>query len=70
MQQLEAARVAAEDAHGQHMEALRQLEETRTAAPTFGPEPRPAAREWSLKDFLKHHLAKFDGKTSPDAADQ
>jgi len=23
-----------------------------------------------LEDFLKHHPAKFDGKTSPDAADQ
>ena len=36
----------------------------------FGPEPRPAVREWSLEDFLKHHPAKFDGKTSPDTADQ
>jgi len=27
MQQMEVARVAAEDAHRQHMEALRQLEE-------------------------------------------
>jgi len=36
----------------------------------FGPEPRPAVREWSLEDFLKHHPAKFDGKTSLDAADQ
>jgi len=58
--------VAAEDAHRQHMEALRQLEETRTAAPAFGPDPRPIVREWSLEDFLKHHLVKFDGKTSPD----
>jgi len=70
MQQMETARVAAEDAHRQHMEALRQLEENRAAAPVFGPEPRPAVREWSLEDFLKHHPAKFDGKTSPDAADQ
>ena len=70
MQQMEAARVAAKDAHRQHMEALRQLEENRAAAPMFGPEPRPAVREWSLEDFLKHHPAKFDGKTSPDTADQ
>jgi len=70
MEQMEAARVAAEDAHRQHMEALRQLEENRAAAPVFGPEPRPAVREWSLEDFLKHHPAKFDGKTSPDATDQ
>jgi len=54
MQQMETARVAAEDAHRQHMEALRQLEEKRAAAPVFGPKPRPAVREWSLEDFLKH----------------
>ena len=70
MQQMEAARVAAEDAHRQHMEALRQLEENKAAAPVLGPEPRPAVKEWSLENFLKHHPAKFDGKTSPDAADQ
>ena len=67
---MEAARVAAEDAHRQHMEALRQLDENRAAAPMFGPEPRPPVREWSLEDFLKHHLVKFNGKTSPDAVDQ
>ncbi|XP_027934880.1 uncharacterized protein LOC114190266 [Vigna unguiculata] len=52
------------------MEALRQMEESRTTTPVFGPEPRPVVREWSLEDFLKHRPAKFDGKTSPDAADQ
>jgi len=36
----------------------------------FGPEPRLAVKEWSLEDFLKHRPAKFDGRTSPDAADQ
>jgi len=70
MQQMETARVVAEDAHRQHMEALHQLEENRTVAPTFGPEPRPTIREWSLEDFLKHHLVMFGGKTSPDVADQ
>jgi len=70
MQQMEASRVAVEEAHRQHMEALQQLKETRTTAPAFGLEPRPAVREWSLKDFLKHHPVKFDGKTSSDAADQ
>jgi len=69
MQQMEAARVAAEDDHRQHMEALHQLEENRAAAPVFGPELRPSVK-WSLEDFLKHHPVKFDGKTSPDAADQ
>jgi len=62
--------VATEDAHRQHMEALRQLEQNRTIAPAFGPEPRPTVRERSLEDFLKHHPVKFGGKTSPDAADQ
>ncbi|XP_027911569.1 uncharacterized protein LOC114170284 [Vigna unguiculata] len=53
----------------QQMEAAR-LEESKATTPVFGPEPRPTVREWSLEDFLKHHPAKFDGKTSPDAADQ
>jgi len=52
------------------MEALRQLEETRTVVPAFDPEPQSAVREWSLEDFLKHHSVKFDDKTSLDAADQ
>jgi len=67
---MEAARVAVKDAHRQHMEALHQLEENRMAAPAFGPKPRPTVREWSLKEFLKHHPVKFNGKTSPNAADQ
>ena len=70
MQQMEAARVAAEDAHRQHMEALRQLEENRVVAPAFGLEPRPTAREWSLEDFLKHRPVKIGGKTSLDGANQ
>jgi len=70
MQQMEVARVAAEDAHRQHMEALRQLKENRAAASVFGPKPRPLVKEWSLEDFLKHHPVKFNGKTSPDAASQ
>ena len=45
MQQMEAARVAVEDSHRQHIEALRQLEENRAAAPVFCPEPRPAVRK-------------------------
>ena len=70
MQQMKVARMAAEDAHRQHMEALHQLEENRVAAPMFRPKPRPLVREWSLEDFLKHHLVKFNGKISPDAANQ
>jgi len=61
IQQMEAARVVAEDAHRQHMEALRQLEENRAAASAFGHEPRPTIREWSCKDFLKHQPVKFNG---------
>jgi len=64
MQQMEAARVAAEDAHRQHMEAPRQLEENMTVALAFDPEPRPPVREWSLENFLKDHLVKFNDKTS------
>jgi len=62
--------VAIEDAHRQHMEALHQLEENKTVAPIYGPEPRLVVREWSLEDFLKHHPVKFDSKTSPDATNQ
>jgi len=54
----------------QQQAVMQQMEAARIAAPVFGPEPRPAVREWSLEDFLKHHPTKFDGKTSPDAADQ
>ncbi|XP_027911473.1 uncharacterized protein LOC114170189 [Vigna unguiculata] len=67
---MEAARATVEDAHRQHMEALYQLEENKTVAPAFGPEPRTLVREWSLEEFLKHHPVKFNGKMSPDAADQ
>jgi len=69
MQKMEAARAAAEDAHRQHMEALYQLEENRATAPMFCLEPRLLVRLWSLEDFLKHHPMKFNGKTSPYAAD-
>jgi len=67
---MEAARVAIEDAHKQHMEALLQLGENMMVALAFGLEPRPTVREWSLEDFLKHHSAKFNDKKSPDATDQ
>jgi len=70
MQQMEAKRVVVEDAHRQHMEALRQLEENRTTAPVYDPKPQPPVQEWSSEDFLKHHPVKFNDKTSSDAADQ
>ena len=68
MQQMEAARQAAEDAQRQHLDALRHLEENMAAGPTQAPPTQP--QEWSLEDFLKHRPAKFDGKTTPDQADQ
>jgi len=52
--------VVVEDAHRQHMEALRQLEENRTTAPVHGPKPGPRHQEWSLEDFLKHYPVKFN----------
>ena len=70
IQQMEAARQAADDAQRQHMDALRQLGENAAGAQMYGPHPQPPPLEWSLEDFLKHHPAKFDGKTSPDQADQ
>jgi len=70
MQQMEAARQAAEDALRQHVDALCQLGENAAGAQVYGPHPQPPPPEWSLEDFLKHHLAKFDGKKSPDQADQ
>jgi len=70
MQQMKATRLAVEDAHKQHIEALRQLEENRVVAPVHGSEPRPLHQEWSLEDFLKHHPVKFNGKTSPNVVDK
>ena len=46
------------------------MEENRTTAPVHGPKPKPLHREWSFKDFLKHHPTKFNGKTSLDVVDQ
>jgi len=70
MQQVEVARQAADDAQRQHMNALRQLGENAAGAQMYGPHPQPPPPEWSLEDFLKHQPVKFDGKTSPDQADQ
>ncbi|XP_027916023.1 uncharacterized protein LOC114175464 [Vigna unguiculata] len=30
----------------------------------------PRVQEWSLEDFLQYHPSRFDGKVSPDGADQ
>ena len=70
MQQMEATRQAPHDAQRSHMDALRQLGENAAGAQMHGPHPQPPPPECSLEDFLKHQPAKFDGKTSPDQADQ
>jgi len=70
IQQMEAARQAAEDAQRQHLDALRQLGENAAGAQMYGPHPQPPPPKWSLEDFLKHQPAKFDGKASPDQADE
>ena len=69
LQQMESARLAAETTQQRHLEALQQLGENRSAA---GSSQAPPSRvqEWSLEDFLKHHPSRFDGKTTPDEADQ
>jgi len=69
LQQMESARLTAEATQQRHLEALHQMGENRsTAGPSQGPPPR--VQEWSLEDFLQHHPSRFDGKTSPDEADQ
>ena len=51
------------------MEALHQMGENRSAVGS-SQAPPPRVWEWSLEDFLQHHPSCFDGKTSPDEADQ
>ena len=68
-QQMESARLAVEATQQRHLEALHQLGENRSAAGS-SQAPPPRMQEWSLEDFLQHHPSRFDGKTSPDGADQ
>ena len=51
------------------MEALHQIGENHSAVGSFEAPP-PRVQEWSLEDFFQHHPSRFDGKTSPDEADQ
>ncbi|XP_052730529.1 uncharacterized protein LOC128195870 [Vigna angularis] len=73
LQNLEAARVASENARVSAETTQRQFLEVMTSGriPT-GPSSSSTAptQEWSLENFLQHHPAKFDGKCSPDEADQ
>jgi len=66
---MESARLAAEATQQRHLEALHQLGENRSAAGS-SQAPPPRVQEWSLEDFLQHHLSRFDGKTTPDEANQ
>jgi len=66
---MESARLAVEATQQRHLEALHQLGENRSAAGS-SQAPPPRMQEWSLEDFLQHHPSRFDGKTSPDGADQ
>ena len=51
------------------MEALHQIGENRSTAGS-SQAPPPRVQEWSLENFLQHHPSRFNGKTSPDRADQ
>ncbi|XP_027933068.1 uncharacterized protein LOC114188674 [Vigna unguiculata] len=53
----------------QQQNANMQLGENRSAAGS-SQAPPPRVQEWSLEDFLQHHSSRFDGKTTPDEADQ
>lgn len=75
LQNLEAARVASENArvvveHTQRqfmdvMTCNRALIGSSSSSSTVAP-----TQEWSLESFLHNHPAKFDGKCTPDEADQ
>jgi len=51
------------------LEDLHQLGENRSAAGS-SQASLPRVQEWSLEDFLQHHPSRFDGKVSPNGADQ
>jgi len=69
LQQMESTRLAIEATQQRHLEALHQIGENRSAAGS-SQAPLPRVQEWSLEDFLEHHTSRFDGKVSPDGADQ
>jgi len=69
LQQMESARLAAEANQQRHLKALHQLGENRSTGGS-SQAPPPRVQEWSLEDFLQHHPPRFDGKTTPDEADQ
>ncbi|XP_052733545.1 uncharacterized protein LOC128196502 [Vigna angularis] len=71
LQNLEAARVSAENARVSSENTQRQFVEVLTngrTTPGVPPFTIPV-QEWSLENFLQHHPARFTGKCSPDEAD-
>ncbi|XP_052734205.1 uncharacterized protein LOC128196732 [Vigna angularis] len=72
LQNLEAARVSAENARASADTTQRQFLDVMTSGriPTGPSSSAAPTQEWSLENFLQHHPAKFDGKCSPDKADQ
>ncbi|XP_052726210.1 uncharacterized protein LOC128194683 [Vigna angularis] len=65
LQNLEAARVSAEDTQ----KYLREMMANGRPTPgVFAPIAIPV-KEWSLESFLQHHPDRFTGKCSPDEAD-
>jgi len=69
LQQMESARLSVEATQQRHLEALHQLGENRSVAGS-SQAPPPRVQEWSLEDFLQHHLSRFDDKTTLDEANQ
>lgn len=65
LQQLETARLKSEASQREHVEALKQLVENGT---TVEAQPR-RVQEWTLENFLQHRPATFNGKASPEEAD-
>ncbi|XP_052734270.1 uncharacterized protein LOC128196752 [Vigna angularis] len=72
LQNLEAARVSAENARVSADTTQRQFLDVMTSGriPTGPSSSAAPTKEWSLENFLQHHPAKFNGKCSPDEADQ
>ncbi|XP_017410663.2 uncharacterized protein LOC108322887 [Vigna angularis] len=56
--------VSAENSQRQYLDLM------LSGRTTAGPSSINHSQEWSLENFLQHHPAKFNGKCSPDEADQ
>ncbi|XP_052736620.1 uncharacterized protein LOC128197836 [Vigna angularis] len=65
LQNLEAARVSAEDTQ----KFLMEMMANGRPSPGASSSVTVPVQEWSLESFLQHHPAKFSGKCSSDEAD-